>query len=165
MLIEVVGNDTKPLWIESTKIVGVSAKPPAMCIINVACGEKTEEWHLCDDADRVRRAVDEANGIVMEDDGILIDLDHIKRAEALLDKEKRIKELEWKLAKMVRWLDEHQTDVWKRGLWEALEPIYPIDEECKHELGEETTCPCGVKVEEREGLAESDERGVDEVGA
>lgn len=61
MLIEVVGNDTKPLWIESTKIVGVSAKPPAMCIINVACGEKTEEWHLCEDADRVRRAVDEAN--------------------------------------------------------------------------------------------------------
>ena len=61
MLIEVVGNDTKPLWIESTKIVGVSAKPPAMCIINVACGEKTEEWHLCEDADRVRRAVDDAN--------------------------------------------------------------------------------------------------------
>ena len=57
--------------------------------------------------------------------------------------------------------------------------VYPIDEECEHELGEETTCPCGVKVEwqwpealvihrlhpEREGLAESDERGVDEVGA
>ena len=42
--------------------------------------------------------------------------------EALLDKEKRIKELEWKLANMVRWLDAHQPDVWKRGLWDALEP-------------------------------------------
>ena len=41
--------------------------------------------------------------------------------EALLDKEKRIKELEWKLANMVRWLDAHQPDVWKRGLWDAIE--------------------------------------------
>jgi len=62
---EVVGNDTKPLWIESSKVV---------------------------------------------------------RAEALLDKEKRIKELEWKLANMGRWLDAHQPDVWKRGLLDALEP-------------------------------------------
>ena len=46
----------------------------------------------------------------------------IRYAEATLNKEKRIKELEWKLAKMVRWLDEHQPDVWKRGLWDALEP-------------------------------------------
>ena len=43
--------------------------------------------------------------------------------EAVLNKEKRIKELEYRLANMVRWLDEHQPDVWKRGLWEALEPI------------------------------------------
>jgi len=48
--------------------------------------------------------------------------DLITRAGAVLDKEKRIKELEWKLANMVRWLDEHQPDVWKRGLWDALEP-------------------------------------------
>lgn len=177
MLIEVGGNDTKPLWIESSKVVGVSAKPPTMCIVNVACGEKTEEWHLCDNADRVRRAVDEANGIVMEDDKFVyrrrlgdsfiwkvkrtpegdglhvgtaycatvitmdwrrahcpVDIESyapvsesevrgfIRYAEATLNKEKRIKELELKLAKMVRWLDEHQPDVWKRGLWDALEP-------------------------------------------
>ena len=45
----------------------------------------------------------------------------ITRAEAVLNKEKRIKELEWKLANMVRWLDAHQPDVWKRGLWDAIE--------------------------------------------
>ena len=61
MLIEVGGYDGKPLWIEASKVVGVSAKPPAMCVVNMACGEMSEEWQLCDNADRVRRAVDEAN--------------------------------------------------------------------------------------------------------
>jgi hypothetical protein len=27
----------------------------------MACGVESEEWYLCDNADRVRRVVDEAN--------------------------------------------------------------------------------------------------------
>jgi hypothetical protein len=61
MLIEVCGYDGKPLWIESSKVLGVSAKPPAKCVVSMACGDISEEWYLCDNADRVRRAVDEAN--------------------------------------------------------------------------------------------------------
>jgi hypothetical protein len=62
MLIEIVGYNGKPLWIESSKVVGLSAHPPpASCVLSMACGETTEEWNLCDDADRVRRAVDGAN--------------------------------------------------------------------------------------------------------
>jgi hypothetical protein len=49
------------MWIESSKVVGLTAKPPAMCFVTMACGAGTEEWKLLDDADRVRRAVDEAN--------------------------------------------------------------------------------------------------------
>jgi hypothetical protein len=61
MLIEVGRHDGKLLWIESSKVVGVSAMSPSMCLVNMACGEMTEEWQLCDNIDRVRRAVDEAN--------------------------------------------------------------------------------------------------------
>jgi hypothetical protein len=56
--------------------------------------------------------------------------------------------------------------------------VYPIDEESEHELGEETTCPCGVTVEwqwptalvihqrfhpDREGVAEAAKGRVGEV--
>ena len=58
--------------------------------------------------------------------------------------------------------------------------VYPIDEESEHELGEETTCPCGVRVEwqwpeevviherfhpEREALAGGAEDGVGDTPA
>jgi hypothetical protein len=61
MLIEVYGHNGNPMWIESSKVVSLTAKPPAMCFVTMACGDRTEEWQLCDTADRVRRAVDEAN--------------------------------------------------------------------------------------------------------
>jgi hypothetical protein len=61
MLIEVGGFDGRPLWIESSKVVGVRHCRPAMCIVFMVCGAGLGEWQLCDDADRVRRAVDEAN--------------------------------------------------------------------------------------------------------
>jgi Fe-S-cluster-containing dehydrogenase component len=61
MLIEVCGYDGRPRWIESSKVIGLMAKPPDRCIVCMACGVESEEWKLLDDADRVRRAVDEAN--------------------------------------------------------------------------------------------------------
>jgi len=61
MMIEMVGYNGKPLWIESRRVVAISPSPPAMCIVVVACGECTEKWTVGETADTVRRAVDEAN--------------------------------------------------------------------------------------------------------
>ena len=66
MLIAVKGWDGFELWIEASLVMSVkrhvdsnTIKPK--CLVNMKCEKASEEWMLTDDADRVRRAVDEAN--------------------------------------------------------------------------------------------------------
>ncbi len=69
MLIAVKGWDGFELWIEASLVMSIkrhvdSTTINPKCMVNMKCetaSTASEEWVLADDADRVRRAVDEAN--------------------------------------------------------------------------------------------------------
>lgn len=66
MLIAVRGWDGFEMWIEASRVMSVkrhvdSTPITPRCMVNMKCETASEEWTLCDDADRVRRAVDMAN--------------------------------------------------------------------------------------------------------
>jgi len=74
MLISVIGRDGLELWIEAGLIMSVrrhvdSTAVKPKCMVNMKCETASEEWLLCDDADRVRRAVDEANSATRKGEG------------------------------------------------------------------------------------------------
>jgi hypothetical protein len=61
MLIEVTGRNGGAMWIEASRVLAVVDKPPAMCLVCMACNTESEEWTLGESAESVRRKVDSAN--------------------------------------------------------------------------------------------------------